>query len=136
MSIETEEDQDIEFDSLEIMGDDDYFDQPVDLQNDPDYLEKHVVYLPDRPEKRDTRGEFLNEFSWSKSRAETFQTCLRKYYWHYYASWGGWEYGADHHTRELYVMKNLSSILKTEVTAYGTIADGQPMSPAQRDSKY
>ena len=32
-----------------------------------------------------------NEFSWSHSRHETFQACLKRYYFAYYASWGGWD---------------------------------------------
>jgi len=30
-----------------------------------------------------------NRLTWSKSRAETFEHCLRKYWWTYYGSWGG-----------------------------------------------
>ena len=36
-----------------------------------------------------------NDFSWSKSRHEKFQECLRAYYLHYYGSWGGWEEGRE-----------------------------------------
>jgi hypothetical protein len=50
-----------------------------------------------------------NEFSWSHSRHETFQTCLKKYYFAYYASWGGWEESAAAPVRELYRLKRLST---------------------------
>ena len=50
-----------------------------------------------------------NEFSWSHSRHETFQTCLKRYYFAYYASWGGWEDSAPARIRELYVLKRLST---------------------------
>lgn len=36
------------------------------------------------------RREYL-EFSWSYSRKNSFHDCLRKYYYHYYASHNGWE---------------------------------------------
>ena len=48
-----------------------------------------------------------NEFSWSHSRHELFQTCLKRYYFAYYASWGGWEEAAPARTRELYRLKRL-----------------------------
>ncbi|MCX6998560.1 MAG: PD-(D/E)XK nuclease family protein [Kiritimatiellaeota bacterium] len=50
-----------------------------------------------------------NEFSWSKTRDEIFRECLRKYYFHYYASWGGWDPAAAPRTRQLYVLKNLQT---------------------------
>jgi hypothetical protein len=50
-----------------------------------------------------------NEFSWSHSRHESFQTCLKRYYFAYYASWGGWEETAPARVRELYRLKRLST---------------------------
>ena len=50
-----------------------------------------------------------NEFSWSHSRHETFQACLKRYYFAYYASWGGWEESAPARARELYRLKRLST---------------------------
>ena len=50
-----------------------------------------------------------NEFSWSFSRHEVFQACLKRYYFAYYASWGGWEDSAPARTRELYLLKRLST---------------------------
>lgn len=54
-------------------------------------------------------AELVNDFSWSKSRHEKFEECPRAYYYHYYGSWGGWEASAGLETRELYVLKKLSS---------------------------
>lgn len=53
---------------------------------------------------------FRNEFSWSKSRDELFKECRRKYYYHHYASWGGWNRDADPRTREIYMLKNLQNL--------------------------
>ena len=53
--------------------------------------------------------ELRNEFSWSKSRHEKFAECPRAYWFHYYGSWGGWDAATGLETRELYVLKNLSS---------------------------
>ena len=54
-------------------------------------------------------GTLETTFSWSNSRASTFQRCARSYWWQYYGSWGGWERQAPRETREAYVLKNLSS---------------------------
>ncbi len=54
-------------------------------------------------------GGFRNEFSWSHSRYETFKECLRRYYYNYYAYWGGWNTDADPFTRKLYILKNLKN---------------------------
>jgi len=50
-----------------------------------------------------------NRFSWSKSRHEKFEACLRQYYYQYYGSWGGWERGAPAELRELYMLKKLTN---------------------------
>ncbi|HVG93250.1 MAG TPA: PD-(D/E)XK nuclease family protein [Planctomycetota bacterium] len=50
-----------------------------------------------------------NRLTWSKSRAEVFGHCLRKYWWTYYGAWGGWSLDAPGETREAYVLKNLHS---------------------------
>jgi hypothetical protein len=54
-------------------------------------------------------NEIRNEFSWSKSRDEIFQTCPRQYYFNYYAYWGGWEKDAPGKTRQIYILKNLKN---------------------------
>ena len=54
-------------------------------------------------------ADFKNRLSWSKSRDESFRECPRKYYYHYYGSWGGWAREAPAKTRLLYLLKNLKS---------------------------
>jgi hypothetical protein len=51
-----------------------------------------------------------NKFSWSKSRHKVFRECPRKYFYKYYASWGGWYENASPRTREIYVLKNLAKM--------------------------
>ncbi|MDQ3265106.1 MAG: PD-(D/E)XK nuclease family protein [Myxococcota bacterium] len=53
--------------------------------------------------------ELTNDFSWSKSRHEKFGECLRAYYFHYYASWGGWSETAPETARQLYTLKKLGN---------------------------
>ncbi len=50
-----------------------------------------------------------NDFSWSKSRREKFEECPRAYWFHYYASWGGWDRDAAELPRKLYGLKKLSN---------------------------
>ncbi|MFQ5829658.1 MAG: PD-(D/E)XK nuclease family protein [Candidatus Methylomirabilia bacterium] len=50
-----------------------------------------------------------NDFSWSRSRDSLFQECRRKYFYHYYGAWGGWEADVSEEVRTLYVLKQLSS---------------------------
>jgi hypothetical protein len=50
-----------------------------------------------------------NEFSWSRTRDNVFQECRRRYYYHYYGAWGGWDAAADPATRALYVLKQLGT---------------------------
>lgn len=52
---------------------------------------------------------YKNELSWSKTRDESFNECKRKYFLHYYLSWGGWYDSALPRKREVYIMKKLSS---------------------------
>ena len=54
-------------------------------------------------------NQIRNEFSWSKSRDEVFQTCPRQYYFNYYGYWGGWEKGAPDRIRQIYILKNLTN---------------------------
>jgi len=54
-------------------------------------------------------AELRNRLSWSHSRHETFQSCLRRYFYHYYGSWGGWSATAPPEQRQLYLLKNLKS---------------------------
>lgn len=50
-----------------------------------------------------------NVFSWSKSRAEEFEECQRKYFYNRYASWGGWDLSAPPEARLAYILKNLKN---------------------------
>ncbi len=64
--------------------------------------------------RRDSRyasrvGTLENKFSWSNSRAATFDRCPRAYWWQYYGSWGGWERSARGENRDAYVLKNLTT---------------------------
>ena len=53
--------------------------------------------------------ELKNEFSWSKSRDDLFNSCKRKYYYDKYGSWNGWKLSVDKRIREIYILKNLSN---------------------------
>jgi CRISPR/Cas system-associated exonuclease Cas4 (RecB family) len=67
--------------------------------------------------------ELRNELSWSHSRFGTFKECLRRYYYHYYGSWGGWAQDADPLIRRLYVLKNLKSrYLWAGIVVHDTVA--------------
>ena len=54
-------------------------------------------------------NEIRNEFFWSKSRDEVFQTCPRQYFFNYYGYWGGWEKIAPERTRQIYILKKLKN---------------------------
>ncbi len=54
-------------------------------------------------------ADLANEFSWSRSRDGKFQDCRRKYFYHYYGSWGGWDPTAGEEVRRLYILKQLAS---------------------------
>ena len=54
-------------------------------------------------------ADLANEFSWSRTRDNVFQECRRRYYYHYYGAWGGWDAAADPATRALYVLKQLGT---------------------------
>jgi hypothetical protein len=53
-------------------------------------------------------ADLVNTFSWSRSRHNMFQDCRRRYFYHYYGSWGGWAADAPEETRRLYVLKQLT----------------------------
>ena len=53
---------------------------------------------------------FANRFGWSLSREATFDSCRRRYYFHYYLSWGGWEASAPALAREAFKLKRLVSL--------------------------
>ncbi|MHC4223166.1 MAG: PD-(D/E)XK nuclease family protein [Planctomycetota bacterium] len=51
-----------------------------------------------------------NTFSWSFSRSRSFTDCPRKYWFHYYGSWGGWAPDAPAEARELYRLKQITGL--------------------------
>ena len=53
---------------------------------------------------------FKNQFSWSHSRRNLFDTCRRKYYFNYYHYWNGWTDEVSHEINKTYFLKNLYSI--------------------------
>ena len=55
-------------------------------------------------------AKLKSELTWSYSRDRLFRECKRAYYYHYYASWGGWEIGGDDFTRKAYMLKNMRNI--------------------------
>ncbi|MFW6193163.1 MAG: PD-(D/E)XK nuclease family protein, partial [Gemmatimonadota bacterium] len=50
------------------------------------------------------------DFTWSRSRAGTLAACARRYYYHYYGSWRGWEDDADAEAQRAYLLKKLTSL--------------------------
>lgn len=54
--------------------------------------------------------KLVNQFSWSVSRDRLFRSCRRAYYYNYYGSWGGWESDADPRVRQLYILKQMTSL--------------------------
>ena len=51
-----------------------------------------------------------NRFGWSISRESMFETCRRRYYFHYYLSWNGWNARAPAIAREAFKLKRLVSL--------------------------
>jgi len=51
-----------------------------------------------------------SELTWSFSRSRLFNECRRAYFYHYYASWGGWEANANQFCRKAYILKNVRNI--------------------------
>lgn len=49
-------------------------------------------------------------WSWSHSRRQTFESCLRRYYYQYYASHNGWEWDAAPLASLAYRLKQLSNM--------------------------
>ncbi len=64
---------------------------------------------------------FNQNFSWSSLRHSIFTHCPLAYYYHYYASWGGWESDADSETKQIYLLKNLRSMPSWVIEIFKTI---------------
>lgn len=51
------------------------------------------------------------ELSWSRSRHETLSVCPRRYYYHYYGSWKGWDPSeAGPEAQRAYLLKQLTGL--------------------------
>ena len=51
------------------------------------------------------------DLSWSRSRHDTLSICPRRYYYHYYGSWRGWDRDAsDAEARRAYLLKQLTGL--------------------------
>lgn len=55
-------------------------------------------------------GALKNIFSLSNSQMDTFKECPKKYWFARYGSWNGWDETSPERTKEIYRLKNLSSI--------------------------
>ena len=51
-----------------------------------------------------------NTFGWSLSRESLFDSCRKRYYFHYYLSWEGWKSRAPEISREAFLLKRLVSL--------------------------
>ena len=55
-------------------------------------------------------AELKNELTWSFSRDRLFKDCKRAYFYHYYASWGGWNKSSDEFSQKAYLLKNMRNV--------------------------
>lgn len=53
----------------------------------------------------------VNEVSWSRTRATTFEACRRRYWFQYYRKWGGWDAGAPEERRLAYRLSNMTNLV-------------------------
>jgi hypothetical protein len=68
--------------------------------------------------------ELRNEFTWSFSRRQTFESCRRRYWFRYYAFWGGWSRDAPELARKAYFFSKMATVRMLLGTAvHETIAD-------------
>ena len=54
--------------------------------------------------------ELRNEFTWSFSRRQTFESCRRRYWFRYYAFWGGWSRDAPELSRKAYFFSKMATV--------------------------
>jgi len=75
-----------------------------------------------------------NPFLWSHTRHETFAACPRRYYYAFYAAWGGWLRDPSPQTRLAYTLKRLLSrhdwISNHIVFALAELLATPPLDPA------
>jgi len=55
-------------------------------------------------------GELKQTYAWSESRIKTLRECMKKYYYTYCLSWGGWQSSAPQERRRAYMLKNLTNM--------------------------
>ena len=55
-------------------------------------------------------ADLQNEFSWSFSRQQTFESCARRYYLRYYTFWEGWSHDAPERSRKAYFFSKMQSL--------------------------
>lgn len=66
-------------------------------------------------------GDLVNQFRWSFSRQSVFEVCKRRYYYRYYAHWGGWKWNAAAEAQLCYRLGKM----KTLPMLIGTIVHNQ-----------
>lgn len=55
-------------------------------------------------------GKIIQKYAWSASRVKTMRECMKKYYYTYNLSWGGWQSSAPQERRRAYMLKNLTNL--------------------------
>jgi len=69
-------------------------------------------------------AEIRNEFSWSFTRAQAFAACRRRYWFRYYAFWGGWSADAPELARKAYLFSKMGTLaMLVGKAVHETIAD-------------
>lgn len=63
-------------------------------------------------------SDIKNEFAWSWSRHRAFEECARKFYWHYYGYWHGWDPDAPADPKLAYRLRRLKSLSMLVGTAF------------------
>jgi CRISPR/Cas system-associated exonuclease Cas4 (RecB family) len=56
-------------------------------------------------------GALVNEVSWSRTRASTFATCKRRYWFQYYLKWNGWDARAPADRKTAYRLSNMTNLV-------------------------
>ncbi len=75
------------------------------------------------------------DFSWSQSRDATFQDCMKKYFFHYYASHNGWLDSSTSAQKQAYALKQLSNLHVILGSAIHEIAYEVMMALADKQSQ-
>lgn len=55
-------------------------------------------------------GEIIQSHAWSESRVKTLRECMKKYWYTYCLSWGGWQSSAPQERRTAYMLKNMTNM--------------------------